>query len=239
MNRLSSTIFLDITNQYRQGFYLASVVVVGFFVAFVLTVPVRAPSIVAALLLTNMAIATFVLLGGLVLLEKGEGTLDSLLVSPLRPSEYLASKVGTLTALAVLENLTITGAILQAGWVESVAWPWILVGSVLTGFLYTTIGFLTVIRYESLNDYLIPMVFVLLILEFPATVCLGMPEYGFLWLLPTYALLWLYRSAFEPVPVLYLAYGVIYPLLCLGGAWILSEKSLRAFVAGDFSRGTS
>ena len=105
--RLLATMRLDVVNQFRQGFYIASLVVLlAVLVAFCL-LPVEARVLLPLVLLTNMLLATFVFLAGLVLLEKGEGTLATVIVSPLRAQEYLASKIATLAGLGVLENLII------------------------------------------------------------------------------------------------------------------------------------
>lgn len=238
MRRLLATLRLDVVNQFRQGFYLASVVVVLVLAGIATQLPIEAGVIVPAILLTNMTIATFVFVGGLVLLEKGEGTLEAMVNSPLRPHEYLASKVVTLTLLAVIENVAITAIAISTGLLDSVSWGWILLASALTGALYTTLGFLTVIRYESLNEFLFPMIFATVLLELPGAVCFGMPEFPALAVLPTYALLWAFRSALEPVPAGTLIYAIAYPLLWLIVALFVGRKMLRSYVAGQLGGAT-
>jgi fluoroquinolone transport system permease protein len=236
MRRLVATLQLDVVNQFRQGFYVASAVVVLGLAGLATLLPVEAGALIPAILLTNMTIATFVFLGGLVLLEKGEGTLEGIIISPLRPEEYLASKVATLTVLAVLENVAIAGIAISAGLLGPVNWGWILLGSALTGALYTTLGFLTVIRYDSLNDFLFPMMFVTILLELPGAVCFGMPESSVLALFPTYALLWIFRAAIEPVPATTLVYAIGYPSLCLVVSFLISRNMLRRYVAGQLGK---
>ncbi len=239
MTRLVATLRLDVVNQYRQGFYVASVVVLLAMLGVAALLPPEAGAVIPAILLTNMTIATFVFLGGLILLEKGEGTLEGIIISPLRPAEYLGSKVVTLTALAVIENVAITGMAISAGLLGPVNWGWILLGSALTGALYTMLGFLTVIRYDSLNDFLFPMIFATILLELPGAVCFGMPESPVLAVLPTYALLWTFRAAIEPVPAATLAYAIGYPLLWLILAFLMGRKMLRRYVAGQLGKAAS
>jgi fluoroquinolone transport system permease protein len=236
MTRLAATLRLDVMNQYRQGFYLAMAVVLVFLVGFASLLPIEAGALIPAILLTNMTIATYAFVGGLVLLEKGEGTLESIIVSPLRPEEYLGSKIITLTGLAVLENAAIVAIAIGAGLLDHVNWGWILLGSALTGALYTLLGFLTVIRYDSMNDFLMPMMFVTLFLELPAGVIFGMPEFHALIILPTYALLWIFRAAVEPVSAWVMIYAIGYPLLWLAVAFLLGRNKLREFVAGRIGK---
>lgn len=233
MNRLLSTLRLDVLNQFRQGFYVASGVVLLGIAAIAWMLPTAAGQLLPAILLTNMTIATFVFVGGLILLEKGEGTLLGVAVSPLRPSEYLTSKVATLTALAVLENCVIAGVALWTGLVSELHWGWILLGSAIAAALYTTLGFLAVIRYRSLNEFLIPMMFVTILLELPGLVCFGMPEFAGLAVLPTYALLWIFRAALEPIPPHWLIYAIFYPLIWFVGSFWFSHKMLRRYAAGQ------
>lgn len=236
MTRLTATFRLDVTNQYRQGFYLATAIVLLFLACFVSMLPAEAGALLPAVLLTNMTIATFAFMGGLVLLEKGEGTLEGIIVTPLRPAEYLASKVITLTGLAVLENVAIVLIAIAAGLAENVNWGWILLGSAMTGALYVLLGFLVVIRYDSINEFLIPMMMVTLLLELPAGVCFGMPEFRALIVFPTYALLWIFRAASDPVPLLTLVYAIGYPMLWIAGAFLIARPSLRRFVAGQIGK---
>lgn len=231
MSRLLSTLRLDVVNQFRQGFYLASGLVLLGLLVIASMLPDAAGALIPAILLTNMTIATFVFLGGLVLLEKGEGTLIGVAVSPLRPHEYLASKVATLTTLAIFENLVIGGVALWTGLVGELNWGWVLLGSLLTGALYTVLGFLAVIRYGSLNEFLIPMMFATILLELPGLVCFGMPEFAGLAVLPTYALLWIFRAALGPVPIPTLVYAIGYPLIWFVVSFWLGSQMLQRYAA--------
>lgn len=67
-------------------------------------------------MLGNLPLATFFFIAGLVLLEKGEGTLEAQIVTPLTAGGYLASKILTLTAGWVLrprgfERLTLSAGV--------------------------------------------------------------------------------------------------------------------------------
>ena len=103
--RLLETIRCDVRLQHRNGFYYAVAFLLFFFAILVTFVPIDWTPWLAALLLGNMMLATFFFLGGLILLEKGEGTLEALIVTPLSDFEYLASKIVTLTLLATAEQL--------------------------------------------------------------------------------------------------------------------------------------
>ena len=106
MSRLSNTVRLDSLLQARYKVYA---IVVG--TALGLGLALRAVAtpeelnfIMPVMIMYGVSLSTVFLVGVLLLLERGEGTLDVVMVSPLRPSEYLAAKRITLAALALVES---------------------------------------------------------------------------------------------------------------------------------------
>ena len=83
MSRLPAAVACDVRLQYRNGFYAAAA-----FVAVVLVVllrwlpPETLRLLLPALVLANMQVNTFYFVAGLVLLEKAEGSLEALVVTP-------------------------------------------------------------------------------------------------------------------------------------------------------------
>jgi hypothetical protein len=98
----------DIVLQARNGFYWASAFVVlvvgGLLLGVLESVRADGAAWVPALLAINLQITTFFFVAGLMLLERDEGTLTALAVSPFSPAAYLATRTITLTALAAVEN---------------------------------------------------------------------------------------------------------------------------------------
>ena len=106
MSRLAATLRLDVRLQGRNRLYLIVAVA-----TLALASPLRASFtpdqlrfFMPLLALSGVTITTFFLVGVLLMLEREEGTLDVVLVSPLRPAEYLASKLLTLVTLALIES---------------------------------------------------------------------------------------------------------------------------------------
>jgi fluoroquinolone transport system permease protein len=146
----------DVVVQARNGFYWASMFLVVMIGALLLSVPetARANSAlwVPAILVINLQITTFFFVAGLLLLERDEGTLTALAVSPLSPSQYLAMRTVSLTGLAAIE----TTALVWVGFGISGAWWLILAGTVALGVIYTGFGAAIAVRYESVNALLLP-----------------------------------------------------------------------------------
>ena len=83
MRRLAAALACDARLQYRNGFYAAAAFVAVALVLLLRWVPQGYLGwLMPALVLTNMQVNTFYFVGGLVLLEKGEGSLEALVVTP-------------------------------------------------------------------------------------------------------------------------------------------------------------
>jgi fluoroquinolone transport system permease protein len=101
----------DVIVQARNGFYWASAFLIVVISALLLSVPETARDNsalwVPAILVINLQITTFFFVAGLMLLERDEGTLNALAVSPLSASDYLAMRTFSLTALSAAETIAI------------------------------------------------------------------------------------------------------------------------------------
>jgi fluoroquinolone transport system permease protein len=108
MKRLIATVRTEFQLQFRNGFYYAAAFVAVLLVIALLQLPVQSRALFLPLLMMqNLMINTFYFTGGLVLLEKGQGTLEAQVVTPLRTWEYLAAKVITLGILSLVESTVI------------------------------------------------------------------------------------------------------------------------------------
>lgn len=138
MKRLLYTLFWDIVRQYRNGFYFVSA-----FVAVLTAIVLRQFGEMdwslwwPPILLENLVINAFYFMAGMVLLEKGEGTLEAQSVTPLRNQEYLLAKVISLFVLSALESLALI--LIVSG--PAFNWFWMLLG--IAGFvaMYAFYGF--------------------------------------------------------------------------------------------------
>jgi fluoroquinolone transport system permease protein len=227
MKRLLSTIRCDIRLQFRNGFYY----VVGFILAGCALLLTQIPAIdwgrlLPALVLSNLIVATFYFVGGLVQLEKGEGTLEAQVVTPLTPWEYLASKVISLTGLSLVENLIIVGLAYGLGfWV----FPMVL-GIGLASAIFVLVGFMAIARYDSINEYLFPSVLYTMALVLPLLHYFGIWENWLFYLHPLQAPLILMKAAFLPVEIWQLAYGLLYSVLWIAILFLCSRRSFHNFI---------
>ncbi|MGH2437862.1 MAG: hypothetical protein ACRDFA_12835 [bacterium] len=189
----------DVIVQARNGFYWASVFLVIFISVLLLYVPESARADagvwVPAILAVNLQITTFFFVAGLMLLERDEGTLHALAVSPLSPSGYLAMRTFSLTGLAAAETI----AIVWIGFGTSGSWPLVLGGTAALGVIYTGFGAAVATRYDSVNALLLPASAFVALLLLPL-----LPHFGLAPRLPFFV-----HPLEPPMTLIRAGYGVI------------------------------
>jgi fluoroquinolone transport system permease protein len=227
MRRLLATALLDIQLQFRNGFYYASA-----FVAVILIIMLKQlPQIDwtqwwPAVILENLVVNAFYFMAGLVLLEKGEGTLEAQVITPLRSWEYLVAKVLTLGLLSLLETLAVVVV------VSGIAFNWLLLilGVLFLVATYSLYGFWVIARYASISEFILPSVMWTLGFSLPLLYYFDLWRSWVLFLHPIQGPLLLMQAAFETIPAWQIAYGVLYALLWTGLAYIFGQRAFYRFV---------
>jgi len=230
VSRLVATMGWDVRLQVRNGFYYAAGFVALFMVLLLLW-PGREDLawILPFVVFSNLMINTFYFFSGLVLLEKREGTLEAQVVTPLRTWEYLGSKLVTLSALALAENLAIT--VFAYGFGFRIL-PFVL-GMMLAAVICCLVGFALVARYDSINEFLMPSFLVTAALSVPLLPYFGFLEGWWHYLHPLMGPLVLLEAAFESVPPWEQVYGVVYPLACVVPIFLWSRREFRRFIVSS------
>lgn len=233
MNRLFTAIRTDVTVQVRNKLYT-----IGIVVALIVAVPIallaepaQLASVIPALMIIVTGGTTLLYVAGMIIFEKDEGTIHAVIVSPLRSSEYLWSKIITLTFLGTLESLImIGGGMVIMGFSEPVTWPNIpllLAGIIAIGVIYTLIGIVLVVRYDKITEFLIPMAAYAVLLQVPFLYFWGVIEHEALLLIPTSAPTMLMRGAFVALPAWEWAYGVGYTVVLIGGLVVWAHRAFN------------
>ena len=163
MSRLVATLRLDTKLQARNKVYMI-IIVFALAVAFAMRsvfTPEQLHFFMPLVTLMGVNLTTVFLVGVLLMLERGEGTLDVVLVSPLRPAEYLASKLITLTGLALVES----AIIVDVGYGADFASGWLLLAVFLRAGLGVALGVIVGVRYRSFTRFLIPAIATSMVLD--------------------------------------------------------------------------
>lgn len=227
MTRLLSTLRCDVRLQFRNGFYYVSAFVAAVFVLGLRQLPeVHWARWWPPILLENLVINAFYFMAGLVLLEKGEGTLEAQIVTPLRSGEYLASKVLSLGLLSCLESFAIVVLVSGLGF----KWPLLAASVLMLIAIFALYGFFVVARYDSITEFILPSAAWTIGLSLPLLYYFNIWRSWVMFLHPLQAPLVLMQAAFEPVPGWQVLYGVLYSLLWIGVAFHFTRRAFYRFV---------
>lgn len=227
MKRFFSTLRWDIQLQFRNGFYYVS----GF-VAVLVILSLRQLNDVnwgfwlPPVILENLVINSFYFMAGLVLLEKGEGTLEAQIVTPLRTGEYLASKIISLGLLSLIETLLIV--VFLAG--IDFNWLWMVLGVLLLIAFYSLYGFFVVSRYDSINEFILPSVLWTLAFSLPLLSYFDIYRGWLMYLHPLQPMLKLMEASFTSLPTWQLIYGILGSLFWVGIMYFFSIRAFYRFV---------
>lgn len=222
MSRLAATVGTDLRLQLRNGFYLATTFIVVFSIVLLRWLPEdTARLLLPIIIIENVLANSFYFVSGLLLLERIEGTFAAQAATPLRVTEYLASKIGTLTLLSLLESLSIAAVVLGFG-------PWLLTisaGIALAAVLFCLVGIALVVRYDSFNEYLMPSVLYTFVLTLPIFGLFGLGSES--WYLPhplqgPLALM----TPDAPHSAADLVYSIGYPLVWIVPAYLAGRRAL-------------
>jgi len=232
MSRLRAAMRLDVTVQVRNSLYTIGIGA-GLLIAIAisqLASPSQMWAIVPTLMLLVVGSSTLLYVAGMIIFERDEGTLSANIVSPLRTTEYLGSKLITLTALATLESFVmIGGALLIMRFSSAITLPNIpilLVGILAIGVIYTLIGIILIVRYEKFTDFLMPLAMVAVMLQLPFLHFLGWIEHPAFLLIPTSAPTMIMRGAYVALTGWEWLYALGYTMLSIVG---LSRWAYCAF----------
>ena len=223
MSRLGATLRTDVRVQLRNGFYLATALVVACSILLLRWLPPDAAAwLLPVVLLENVVMNAFYFVSALLLLERGEGTFAAQSVTPLRADEYLASKLVTLTALSLVEGLLIAAAVRGLdGRLVATA-----LGIALAAVVLCLAGVALVVRYEAINEFLMPSVLYTGLLSLPLLGYLGLGARAWYLPHPLQGPLELMQLPAPHTPG-GLSYATLCPALWIVPAYLWSRRALR------------
>lgn len=214
MRALAAALRWEVVLQARNGFYWATAFVIlavgGLLMALPEAVRADHAAWVPAIVAVNLQITTFFFAAGLMLLERDEGTLAALAVTPFSPGAYVATRTISLTALAAVETAAVVW--IAFGAPRSVL-P-VIAGTAALGAVYTGIGLAVGSRYASVNSLLLPASVLVTALLLPLLAHFGLAPRALFLLHPIEPPLTLLRAGYLAAGPGELVYGV-----CGSAAW--------------------
>lgn len=152
--RLLNSIIADIKFQFKHGFYAVYIMISIMYIIILNFIPVPAKRLVLSIMIyTDPAALGMFFIGGMVLLEKEQGVLSLLYITPLKVFEYIVSKILTLGIISTLAAVSISLAVnVQTNYFMLVS------GILLSSVFYTLVGFLMASKSKTVNDYIIKII---------------------------------------------------------------------------------
>lgn len=203
--RLLHAVWADIRFQFKQGFYLVYVLITITYLIILSFLPEEILSVGLPLVIfSDPSVLGLFFIGGIIMLEKMQGILSVLVVSPLRTTEYILSKVISLALVSILAAFAITGFSNYG----SVNWLLIFFSTVLTSGIFTMCGIMITAGCDTVNQYMIKTVPYMLLFVLPCFSLIGFPYSDLFTIIPSVAALRLMIGAYTGIP-LYEAAGLI------------------------------
>jgi len=170
--RITNAIKADIRFQFKQGFYLVYILLTLMYMVILGKLPEEWKStIVPLVLFSDPSMVGFFFIGALVMLEKVQGVIQYVVITPLRSLEYLLAKVISLTILALAATIIIT--LTTYGYYLN--WFLLILGVILTSSFFVLYGFVVAVRCNTLNQYFVRMIPYLLLIVLPCFSLIGFP----------------------------------------------------------------
>ncbi|QUI22673.1 ABC transporter permease [Vallitalea pronyensis] len=222
--RLKGALITDFKFQLKQGFYTIYALLIIMYMVVLSLLPASYKHFVLPVLIySDPAFVGLFFIGGIIMLEKIQGVINYLVITPLYIKEYLLSKILSLSVLAVGAGVAIT---LSSGYNGYVNYAFMCLGVFLSSIFFILIGVMIVTKCHSLNQYIVYMIPPMLVLTLPCLSLFG-SGYAYVWtILPSVAGLRILRGAFAPSNTLEMICLLVYLLLWNG---LLFQKVVRIF----------
>ena len=194
--RLLHAVMADIRFQIKQGFYLVYVIITAMYLIIMSFLPDDILAVALPLVVfSDPSVLGLFFIGGIILMEKGQGVLMVLVVSPLRSWEYILSKVISLAIVSVLAAIAITGF----SYYPTVNWWLLLVSTLLTSGIFTLLGIMINAGCNTVNQYMLKTIPYMLLFILPCFALLGFPYSELFTIIPSVAALKLMLGSFHGI----------------------------------------
>lgn len=199
----------DVKFQFKQGFYTVYVLLTIMYMVILSPLSREIKEILVPLVVfSDPSMVGFFFIGAISMLERVQGVMQYLAITPLRSREYLLSKVISLTLLALTAGTLITLLIYEG----PVNWPLLYVGILLSSSFFTLYGFKASASSHTMNQYFLNMIPYLLLVVLP---CFSLLDFPYSWIFtpfPSVVGLKLVFGAFENLSLIT---GLLYTLYLL------------------------
>ncbi len=198
--RLKALLIGDIRFQFKYGFYFLYLIFTILYVGMLYALPAAWRERAAVLMIfTDPAAMGLYFMGAIVLFEKGERVLDSIAISPVRPMEYVASKLLSIALISAAVGLLI-GYGGKAVPNSLFFAPGVFLGSCL----FSAVGLMVAANIATLNQFIVATIPAELIISVPAIAWLFGWKPGFMILHPGICIIELCQNGANALPAIFI-----------------------------------
>jgi fluoroquinolone transport system permease protein len=224
MRRMKNAVIADLKFERKQGFFTIYLIISFLYLLVLTQIPETYRHIaVPFVIFSDPSVLGLFFIGGMLLLEKEQGILQSIVVTPLESMEYVISKVMSLSIVALFAGVLIS----LLAYSGSVNYLYLVMGILLTSFFFTQIGILIACRSRGINEFFLRMVPWMLALIAPAFFLIPYWEAAVLNLFPTVACLRLVYGAYHGNPIGMAVFQMGYMILINGGLLIYTTRQFE------------
>lgn len=221
--RLLHAIWTDMRFQMKQGFYLVYVIITVMYLIIMSFLPKDVLSLALPLVVfSDPSVLGLFFIGGIIMLEKVQGILMVIVVSPLRTMEYILSKVFSLAIISVLATFVIT----VFSHYENVNWVLLLLSTILTSSIFTLCGIMINAGCQTVNQYMLKTIPYMLLFVLPCFSLIAFPYSYLFTVIPSVAALRLMLGAYMSI-AWYEAIGLAVYLI--GMSYLFLRLTIRVF----------
>lgn len=212
----------DIRFQFKYGFYFLYLVFSVLYISLLSALPVAWRAQAAVLMIfTDPAAMGLFFMGAIVLFEKSERVLNSIAISPVKPMEYVASKLITIAVIS-----TGVGLLIGAGGGVIGNPAYFVAGVFLGSCLFSAVGLMIAANIASLNQFIVATIPAEILINIPAIAWMFGWKPGILLLHPGVCIIELCGNGAYALPALAILIG--WTALAALAACIVVRKSLRS-----------
>lgn len=154
----------DIRFQVKYGFYVLYLIFTILYISLLYALPNTWRERAAALMIfTDPAAMGLYFMGAIVLFEKGERVLNSIAISPVKPMEYVVSKLVSIALISTVVGLSIgiSGGIVLNPF-------FFILGVFLGSCLFSAAGLIVALNIATLNQFIVATIPAEIIINVPA-----------------------------------------------------------------------
>lgn len=225
--RLLRMVIHNVVFQFKHGFYLVYLIISLSYVALLRMLPYSfAQKVFSLIIFSDISFLGLFFIGAIIFLERDQGIMQALFVTPLRITEYILSEVFSLAFLSLIMGMLI--GFLRFGLSFS-ALP-IVLATFLASTLFTLFGIAIAVKQRRITSYFVICFFLIAPFFLPLLSYFDIYNSRVLQIFPTAVFLNLLDGSFKPVCFSYYMYALANCAVWIAVAWYFTTRRFTEYV---------